>query len=181
MPLIADLSQSIALLRCQCEIDLDADEVHDEGEPEGHAEAEAEGCADFGDFGGGEGGVNGDVGVGAGGVVGTLGVAGGYIGGVVVVHEEDFIAGARRIVGSGLGDDEGGDDHDQAKGDDSAEVEHGAQHPGAVLVDLEALDVVVGEAEAGGAENDEDADSGLGVEGAAEGASADHQGADVGD
>ena len=77
--------------------------------------------------------------------------------------------------------DERGEDEDQSECDDGAEVEHGSEHPGAVLVDLEAFDVVVCEADAGGCENHKHSDSCLGVECAAEGSSGDHEGSDVAD
>lgn len=74
-----------------------------------------------------------------------------------------------------------GDDHDEPQGDNRAEVEHGAQHPGAMLVYLEAFDIVVGEGEAEGCDEDEEAGGGLGFDGAAEGAAHDEEGADVGE
>lgn len=67
------------------------------------------------------------------------------------------------------------------KGRASANVKPRPQHPGAVLVDLQALDVVVGESEADGRADGEGADKGLRRDGAAEGFAGYHQGAGVGD
>ena len=82
--------------------------------------------------------------------------------GVRVVDGEQLAAGHGHVVAAGLARYQGGEDHDHAQGDDGAEVEDGAQHPGAVLVDLETLDVVVGHADAGGRDDGEQADAGLG-------------------
>lgn len=63
----------------------------------------------------------------------------------------------------------------------SAHVKPRPQHPGAMLVDLQALDVVVGQGEAGRRADGEGADEGLRRDRAAEGFARDHQGAGVGD
>lgn len=97
-----------------------------------------------------------------------------------VGHEGYFVASHGGVVGLELCDDECGEDQDQTERDDGAEVKHSSQHPSAMLVDLEALDVVVCEAYAGCCDDREQADARLGFECATEGSSADHKGAGVG-
>lgn len=80
---------------------------------------------------------------------------------VSVVDEQDL---GTRHDGVGLGlaapgsGDDGHEDHDDAERDDGGKVKPGPQHPGAVLFDLDALDVVDGQAEGEGADDGEDAD-----------------------
>ena len=65
---------------------------------------------------------------------------------VRVVHPDDLVARASLVLllrGPG-GKDLSANEHDETEGDNGAEVEPGANHPGAVLVDLQALDVDIG-------------------------------------
>lgn len=95
------------------------------------------------------------------------------------VDEGDLVARHGGIVGIEHCDDWGGDDQDQTERDDGAQVEHRSQHPSAMLVDLEALDVVVCKAHAGSCNDHEQADCRLGFECPAGGSSADHEGTSV--
>lgn len=106
------------------------------------------------------------------------GLDGSAVGGV---DEGDFVAGHGAVVGVDAGDDGVGDVHDDAEGDDGAHVDHRSQHPRAVLVDLQAFDVVVGHADAGGGERGEGDGADLGFQGTAKGVAADHEGAGVGE
>lgn len=96
------------------------------------------------------------------------------------VREDDLVARLGGVVGIEHCDDDRRDDHDQTERDDSAEIEHHSQHPSAMLVDLEALDVVVCEANAGSCNDYEQADSRLSCECPTKGSSADHEGTGVG-
>lgn len=69
------------------------------------------------------------------------------------------------------------DDEDEAHGDDGAGVGPGAQHPGAVLLDLQALDVVVGHGEGADEDDGQEPRRRLRVDGAAGRPARDHQGA----
>lgn len=180
LPVVRDLSQPLRLARGQGQVEFDADGMQEQGGPQGHAKGHAHGGGDFFEspaesgvdwhdavVGGGGGGV----GVGADGVL---------VGGSRPAHEMvDLAAGHGRVVVARLGDDDGGNDHDQAGGDDGAEVDPGPEHPGSVLVDLEPLDVVVGQREADGGHDGQRANAGLRGEVAAEGATGDHQAAHV--
>lgn len=95
------------------------------------------------------------------------------------VHEGDLVARHGGVVGVEHGGDVRGDDQDYPERDDGAEVEHGSQHPSAMLVDLEAFDVVVRKAYAGSCNDHEQADCRLGIECPTEGSSADHDGTGV--
>ncbi|KAL9040454.1 MAG: hypothetical protein Q9180_001901, partial [Flavoplaca navasiana] len=55
---------------------------------------------------------------------------------------EELPASHGGIVEASAAGDECGEDHDYPHRDDGPEVEHGSQHPGAMLVDLNSLDVV---------------------------------------
>ncbi len=59
--------------------------------------------------------------------------------------------------------------HYQTQGNDAACVEPGAEHPGAVQVDPETLDVGVGEADGGEDQGGQDTDAHLGGDAAAGG------------
>lgn len=96
------------------------------------------------------------------------------------VHENDLVARPGGIVGIEHCDDERRDDHDQTERDDSAKIEHRSQHPSPMLVDLEALDVIVCEAHADSGDDYEHADSRLSIECPTEGSTADHEGTSVG-
>lgn len=96
------------------------------------------------------------------------------------VHGRDLVARAGGVVGLDHCDNECRKDHDQTERDDGAEVEHRSQHPSAMLVDLEALDVVVCETDAGSCNDYEHANSRLSFECPTKGSSTDHEGTDIG-
>ena len=75
------------------------------------------------------------------------------------VDEVELAAGRGGVVGIDHADYDGGEDHNQAKCYDRTEVEHRSQHPSAVLVNLQPLDIVVCETDAGGCEDDEQPDT----------------------
>lgn len=96
------------------------------------------------------------------------------------VHEGDLVARHGGVVGIEHCDDACGDHHDQTECDDGAKVEHGSQHPSAMLVDLEALDVVIREEYTDSCNDHKQADCRLSVDCPTEGSSADHDGTGVG-
>lgn len=122
-------------------------------------------------------GVGGGVDARRGGGVGAHRVLADRVRGRAAVHPLDLGAGDGGVLFMRRpgGQDLRADDHDEPQRDDGAEVEPGAQHPRAVLVNLEPLDVGVGH---GHAEHHHDggrAHPGLHGEVAAEGVVGDHQ------
>ena len=102
--------------------------------------------------------------------------------GLIVLEDEgDLLARHGLIEAADFGDDESTDDHDDAEGDDRAGVEPGPEHPCAVLVDLEAFDVDVGQDCADGGQDCKETDVDLRFEFAAKAMTRNHEGADVGD
>lgn len=178
LPLIAHLSQPIALPRRQSQICLHADKMHKYRQPHCHAKVHAQARTHLLRLSGPKVRVYDDeivdrsVGAAALGVEFLHWVAG-------AVDEGDLVTRHGGVVGAEHGDNERGDDHDQTERDDGAEGEHCSQHPSAMLVDLEALDVVVCEADAGTCNDHEQADSRLSFDCPTEGSSADHEGTGV--
>ena len=68
-------------------------------------------------------------------------------------------------------------DHDDAQCDDGATVEHSAQHPCPMLVDLQAFDIIIGHAQARSHNDRKEADAGLCRRCAAKRFSRQHEGA----
>ena len=64
---------------------------------------------------------------------------------VVVEYIGDLIAVGRLVEAANCRYDESADDHDDTDSNNGAGIEPGSEHPSAVLVDLEAFDVDVGE------------------------------------
>ena len=151
-----------------------------QGKPPSSAERETQTIANLDGIAVGESGVDGDEAATGAVDVHALGEVALELGPVVIL-EGDLVAVHGAVDVLGPAEDEGADDHDDAERDDGGGVEPGADHPGAVLVDLQALDVVVGHAGAEGGEDGEHAREDLGFEAAAEGVAGDHQGADVGE
>ena len=108
----------------------------------------------------------------------TLGVEGSHVLAGVVDGEK---LGAQHgcVVATELARDQPREDHDQTQCDDGGQVEYGSQHPRAMLIDLETLDVVVRHADTGRRDDCEQADSGLGRQCAAESSSNDDHCSDV--
>ena len=100
---------------------------------------------------------------------------------IVLEDEGDLFARHGLIEAADFGDDESTDDHDDAERDDRAGVEPGPEHPSAVLVDLKAFDVDVGQDYADGGQDCEETDVDLRFEFAAKAMTRNHEGADVGD
>lgn len=102
--------------------------------------------------------------------------------GLIVLEDEgDLLARHGLIETADFGDDESTDDHNDAEGDDRAGVEPGPEHPSAVLVDLKAFDVDVGQDHADGGQDGEETDVDLRFDFATKAMTRDHEGADVGD
>ena len=140
LALVADDAESLAFARRQSEVDLHADGVHEEREPAGRSECQTKTGGDLGLI----AELRFDCDPAVDGAVGgkVLRVAG-FERVSTVVGESDFLARHGAAVAAGRADDEGAEDHDEAQSNDAAGVEPRPQHPGAVLVDLEPLDVVV--------------------------------------
>ena len=140
LPLVADDAQSLALPRRQAKVNLHADGVHEEREPTGHAEVETEsgGDACFA----AEAGLDRDPIVRGAVDGGTLREFGFELL-PTVLKESDFRARHGAVVATIGTDDKGADDHDDAQRDDRTGVKPRPKHPGAVLLDLEPLDIVV--------------------------------------
>ena len=96
------------------------------------------------------------------------------------MYERDFIARFNDIVGANPGSDQGRDDHNETERDDCSQGEHGSKHPFPMLVNLQALDVVPCKCHAHRADNDKHAHGGLCFNTPSKRATADHQGARVG-
>lgn len=179
LPLIAHLPQPIALPWRQTQIHLHTNKMYSDRQPQGHSKAHAQARTNLfrslevklsvhdDEI------VNCRVGSAALGVKVLHWNAG-------AINEGDLVAGHGGVVRIKGCDAERGDDQDQTERDDGAEVEHRPQHPGAMLVDLEALDVVVCEADADCCYDHKQADSCLSFDCPTEGPSADHEGTDVG-
>lgn len=179
LPLIAHLSQAVTLPGRQVQVDLHADEMQEQRHPQRHPKAQAQARSNLFRLVVREACLHDDERVVGRSRLAALRVERSHVLGGSVVDGDQLTAGHGRVVAAGLAGDQRGEDHDQAQGDDGGEVEDGAQHPGAVLVDLETLNVVVRHADAGGRDDGEHADAGLGGQGAAKGASDDHHCTDV--
>lgn len=152
--------------------------MQEERHPQGHPKAQAQARPDLFRLAICEACLHDDTGIIRRSGLATLGIERGHVLGGVV-NGKDLSAGHGRIVATGLTRDQRGEDHDQTQGDDSGQVKHGSQHPGAVLIDLETLDVVVRHADTRRRDDGEEADSGLGCQCAPKGASDDHHCTDV--
>ena len=180
LPLIAHLSQPVALPRGQSQIYLDTNKMQEDRQPHGHSEAYVQARTSPLRSSRPKGRVHddetvaGSIGTAALGIERLEWVAG-------AIDEGNLVARDDGVVGIEPRDDECGDDHDQSERDDGAKVEEGSQHPSAMLVDLEALDVVVCEAQADRGDDHEQSDCRLSFDSSTEGPSADHEGTSIGD
>lgn len=179
LPFIAHLPQPVAFARCQAEVDLHPNGMQEQRHPQGHSEVYAQARSNLFRLTVAESRLDDDESIVGRAGLGALGVQRLEFLGFGIVNGTHGAAFHGGVVFAGLTDDEGSDDHNQPQGHDGGEVEHGPQHPGAVLFDLETLDVVVGQCNADGAHDGEDTDAGLSGEGATESTSHDHNGADV--
>ncbi|KAF4638020.1 hypothetical protein G7Y89_g41 [Cudoniella acicularis] len=71
-------------------------------------------------------------------------------------------------------------DHDESSGDDDSQIEHGPQHPGAVLVNFQALNIIIGHADGDCHQNHQGSDSALNVKCSPKGPAGSHESSNVG-
>lgn len=179
LPLIAYLPQPVTFPRCQAEVDLHPNGMQEQRHPQGHTEVHAQARSNLFRLTIAESRLDHDESIVGRPGLGALRVQRLNFLGFGIVNGTHGAAFHGGVVIAGLTDDEGSDDHDQPQGHDGGEVKHGPQHPGAVLFDLETLDVVVGQCNADGAHDGENTDAGLSGEGPTESTSNDHDGANV--
>ena len=178
LPLIAYLSQPIALPRRQSKIYLHSNKMQKYGQPYCHPKAHAKAGTNLLRSSRCKVRVHDDVMVDCRVVAAALGVEFlHWVGGVG--HEGELLTRHGGVVGIELCDDERRNDHDQTERDDGAKVEHRSQHPSPMLVNLEALNIIVREADAGCCKDHERADSRLSLKCPTEGSTADQEGTDV--
>ena len=177
LALVADDAKSLAFAWRQSKVDLHTDGVHEKREPTGHAEIQTKSSRDLC--------------VAAEARFDRNPAVGGAVDGralrevafehfSTVLEESNFRARHGAVVAAIRADEKGTNDHDNAQSDDGGGVEPRSQHPGAMLLDLEPLNVVVCHGGAQGGHYSEYAHECLSLHPAAERATSDHQSADVG-
>ena len=140
LALVADGAESLAFAWRQSKVNLHADGVHEKREPTGHAEVQTKGSSDlcfaveirFDRHPTVGGAIDGNA-------LREVGLEGFSI----VLEESNFRARHGAVVAAIRADKKGTDDHDKAQCDDGAGIEPSSQHPGAVLLDLKPLNIVV--------------------------------------
>lgn len=93
---------------------------------------------------------------------------------------EYFLEGHPQICKRALGKRTGADDHDETQCYDTSSVKPGPYHPGAVLVNLKPLDIIVRQEGADSGYNGQYADEYLGLETSTEGVASNHQSTNIG-